>query len=371
MLNFRSVVRWSALLAMGVALGAKTQTQMPEDKYLWLEDTSNPRTMEWVKAENARTVADFEADPRFATDYADALNILNDPEKLAVPGLNGDWVYNQWRDAQHLRGLLRRTTLEDYLTASPRWQPVLDIDELNRTENAKWVSRGVNCLYPGDEYCVAVLSNGGEDATTAREFNLKQAKFVPGGFVLDHSKQSIDWEDKDTLLVARDWGAGTLTNSGYPFVVKRWKRGTPLASAIEVFRGQPTDELSSSADVIHDGSGHQLVTFDRGVTFFTSERFVETPKGLQKLAIPSKASLAGMVDGRLLIHTREAWTPGTGQTIPAGSLVEVKLADVLHDPGHLSPQVVFAPTEHEFLQNTRVTPHHLLLTTLDNVQGRA
>ena len=371
MVNFRNVARWSAVWAMGAAVVVKAQTQLPEDKYLWLEDTSNPQTMEWVKAENARTVADFDADPQFATYYADALNILNDPEKLAVPGLNGNWVYNQWKDAEHLRGLLRRTTLADYLTASPKWQPVLDIDELNRTENAKWVSRGVNCLYPGDEYCVAVLSNGGEDATTAREFNLKQAKFVPGGFVLDHSKQNIDWEDKDTLLVARDWGAGTVTNSGYPFVVKRWKRGTPVESAHEVFRGQASDELGSSANVIHDASGHKLVTLERGVTFFTSETFVETPKGLEQLAIPSKANLAGMVDGRLLIHTREEWKTAAGPTIPAGSLVELKLADVLRDPGHLNPQVVFTPTEHEFLQTTRVTPHHLLLTTLDNVQGRA
>ena len=370
-MNSRRFARWSAVLAMGLALGVKAQTQLPEDKYLWLEDPSSDRAMAWVKAENARTTSVLEADPAFASDYSDALAILNDPEKLAVPGLNGDWVYNQWRDGQHLRGLLRRTTLADYLTDSPKWQPVLDIDQLNRDEHAKWVSRGVNCLYPGDEYCVAVLSNGGEDATTAREFNLKQAKFVPGGFVLDHSKQTITWEDKDTLLVARDWGAGTMTSSGYPFVVKRWKRGTPLDSATEVFRGKSTDELSSSASVIHDGSGHQLVTFDRGVTFFTSQRFVETPKGIQQLAIPSKATLAGMIDGRLLIHTREAWTPASGKTIPAGSLVEVKLADVLRDPGHLSPQVVFAPSAREFLQTTRVTPHHLLLTTLDNVQGRA
>ena len=356
---------------MAAALGAKAQTQLPEDKYLWLEDTSNPKTMEWVKAQNAKTVADFEADPHFAADYSNALAILNDPEKLAVPRLNGDWVYNEWKDAQHLRGLLRRTTLSDYLTASPNWQPLLDIDELNRAENAKWVSRGLDCLYPGDEYCVAALSNGGEDATTAREFNLKEAKFVSGGFNLDHSKQSIDWQDKDTLLVARDWGAGTLTNSGYPFVVKRWKRGTPLESATEVFRGQPTDELSSSADVIHDADGHSLVTYDRGVTFFTSQRFIETPKGIQQLAIPSKASIAGMSDGRLLVHIREEWKTATGKAIPAGSLVELKLADVLRDPGHLNPQVVFAPTKSEFLQTTRVTPHQLLLTTLDNVQGRA
>lgn len=383
MSSFRGVVRWSAVWAIGVGLavglavgvraafGTQAQTQLPEDKYLWLEDTSNPRTMEWVKAQNARTVADFESDPHFATDYADALRILNDPNKLAYPGLHGDVVYNLWQDAQHPRGLLRRTTLADYLTASPNWQPLLDIDALNRAENAKWVMKGLNCLYPGDEYCVAMLSNGGEDATTGREFDLKEARFVPGGFVLDHSKQSIEWEDKDTLLVARDWGAGTLTRSGYPFVVKRWKRGMPLESAQEVFRGQPTDQLDSSASVIHDADGHTLVTFNRGVTFFTSQTFVETPKGLKQLAIPSKASLDGMIDGRLLIHTHEEWTPGTGRTIPAGSEVEVKLADVLRDPEHLKPQVVFAPSQHEFLQDTGIAPHHLVLTTLDDVQGRA
>ena len=357
-------------MVIGIALGAAAQTALPPDKYLWLEDTSNPKTMEWVKAQNARTLAVFEADPHFATDYADALRILNDPDRLAIPSLNGDMVYNEWKDAQHLRGLLRRTTLTDYLSPSPSWQPLLDTDALNRAENAKWVSRGLDCLYPDDHYCLAMLSNGGEDATTAREFSLETAQFVPGGFVLDHSKQRIDWQDKDTLLVSRDWGAGTMTSSGYPFVVKRWKRGTPLDSAVEVFRGQPGDQLSSEPDVLHDASGHVLVAIERGVTFFTSQTFVETPRGLKQLAIPPKANLAGMIDGRVLVHTHEAWT-ANGSNIPAGSLVELKFADVLRDPGHLKPQVIFAPNGHEFLQETRVTPHHLVLTTLDNVQGRA
>jgi prolyl oligopeptidase len=355
---------------LGVGMAARAQTQLPEDKYLWLEDTSNPKTMEWVKAENAKTAADFQADPRYATDYEDALRILNDPEKLAMPGLEGEWVYNQWKDAEHLRGLLRRTTLSDYLTDAPKWEALLDIDALNRAENAKWVSRGLDCLYPGDEYCVALLSNGGEDATTGREFNLKEAKFVPGGFVLDHSKQRIAWEDKDTLLVSRDWGAGTVTNSGYPFVVKRWKRGTPLESAEEVIRGAATDQLDTQATVLHDADGHKLVAFERQPTFFTREVSVETPSGLKRLGMPGKADLEGMVDGRLLIHTREDWTAG-GKTIPAGSLVEVKAAEVLRDPEHLKPQIVFAPTGQEFLQETGVGPHHVLVTTLDNVQGRA
>lgn len=357
---------------MTSALGVLAQApQLPADKYLWLEDVSSPRSMEWVKAENAKTTAHFDADPRFAKEYAAALAVLNDPEKLAIPGLKGEMVYNQWQDAQHLRGLLRRTTLADYLTASPTWQPVLDVDALNREENAKWVSRGVNCLYPGNDYCLAVLSNGGEDATSAREFDLKDAKFVPAGFTLPRSKQNIEWQDKDTLLIARDWGAGTTTDSGYPFVVKRWKRGTPLSSAVEVFRGGSTDQLGSSADVMHDASGNTLVYFHRGDTFFTQKSFIETPKGLKQIAIPAKASLAGMVEGRVLIHTHEDWKLADGQTIKAGSLAEVLLAELKRDPEHLKPRVVFAPTAKEFLQAARDTPHHLLITTLDNVQGRA
>ena len=35
-----------------------------------------------------------------------------------------------------------------------------------------------------------------------------------------------------------DFGPGTLTDSGYPRLVKLWKRGTPLASAVTVFEGE-------------------------------------------------------------------------------------------------------------------------------------
>ncbi|MFC6646150.1 prolyl oligopeptidase family protein [Granulicella cerasi] len=369
-MKISNLARVLALVAAVSAVGARAQ-QAPEDKYLWLEDPTGPKAMQWVNAENAKTTAKFEADPRFAKDYADALAILNDPQKLAMPGLKQDVVYNSWNDAQHLRGLLRRTSLADYLTDAPHWQPVLDVDALNKEEHAKWVSRGMNCLYPGNDMCLAMLSNGGEDATSGREFDLKAAKFVPGGFTLPRSKNQVAWQDKDTLLIARDWGAGTVTNSGYPFVVKRWKRGTPLESAVEVFRGAETDQLYSAGYVLHDASGNSAVLFHRGDTFFTSKTFIETPKGLKQLGIPAKASVETMVDGRVLIHTHEDWKTDAGKLIPAGSLVEVPLVEVKRDPEHLKPHVVFAPTAKEFLQTVRDTPHGLIVTTLDNVQGRA
>ena len=341
------------------------------DKYAWLEEVSSDRSMAWVKAENEKTAKVLEADPRFATYQAEALKVASDPSRLPMPELRGGEVYNFWRDAEHVHGILRKTSLKDYLNDKPNWTTVLDVDALGKQENQKWVYHGLSCLYPGDEFCMISLSAGGEDASTEREFNLKTGKFVEGGFVMPHSKQSVSWLDKDTLLVARDWGAGTMTKSGYPYVVKEWKRGTPLESAKEIYRGQESD-ISVSAYTLHDAQGHALTVVDRGVTFFESQVFVRTQDGLKQLAIPAKAGLAGMIDGRVLLEVREDWTPaGDAKNFKQGSLLEMKLADVVKDPAHLKPSVVFEPSATEFLEDEALTQKNLLLTTLNHVQGRA
>ena len=328
--------------------------------------------MEWVKAENAKTAAVLETDPHYKEFLADALRVEEDPRRLPVPTLREDEVYNTWRDKDHPRGLLRKTSVDDYLTADPHWHTVIDFDALGQTEHVGWVPKGQSCLFPGDRFCMVAISAGGEDATTEREFNLQTGEFVSGGFALPHSKQGVSWVDKDTLLVDRDWGPGTVTNSGYAFIVKQWRRGTPLNSATEVFRGQATDQLGSSARVLHDAQGHQLVAFTRGVTFFEFQNFVETPRGVERLAIPAKASVAGLVDGRVLVEIHEDWTPAGGtKHFTQGSLLVMQLADVLKDPAHPKPAVVFAPSAREFLDGVAHTSNHLIVTTLENVQGRA
>ena len=342
------------------------------DKYAWLEDVSSERSMAWVNAENARTAKVLESDPRYAANYDAALKVAEDPTRLAFPALRGDEVYNNWRDAKNPRGLWRKTTLASYLTPTPQWQPVIDYDQLGRDEKIGWVGRGASCLYPNDQHCMVALSAGGEDATTEREFDLKSGKFVTAGFTLPSSKQNLAWVDADTLLVARNWGGDTMTKSGYPFVVKEWKRGTPLESAKTMYSGAATDEVGSFPAVLHDAQGHTLVMVTRGVTFFSYETYVRTARGMERLALPGKASVSGMVDGRVLVELRENWTP-EGQTahFVQGSLLELKLADVLRDPAHLKPSVIFQPTEKEFLQGASTTRGHLVLTTLENVQGRA
>ena len=364
----------ASILLTGHAAFAQASPALPPDptdKYVWLEDATGDRAMSWVKAENAKSAAVLEKDPHYAPYFAEALKVAEDPRRLPMPELQGDQILNDWRDAANPRGLLRRTTVADYLTQDPHWHTLVDFDALGKAEKVGWVSRGLTCLYPGDRFCMVDLSAGGEDAVTSREFDMKSGQFVPNGFLLSHSKQSVAWVDPDTLLVERDWGPGTMTTSGYPFVTKEWRRGTPLDSAREIFRGAPTD-VSAGASVLHDAQGEMLEVFTRGVSFFENKTFVRTPRGIEPLAIPSKSNLAGLLKGRLLVELHEDWTPaGSTRSFHQGSLVELRLADVLSDPAHLKPAIVFEPSAQEFLDSEATTRDRLVVTTLEHVQGRA
>jgi prolyl oligopeptidase len=370
--------RTTALLlamSLGTTLGsihaqAQNTTEQP-DKYKWLEDVNGERSMAWVNAENARSAKVLTADPHYDMLAETALKVLESPTRLPTPGFRVGTIYNTWQDAQHVRGILRRTTLDSYLTDQPDWHTVLDYDALAEKDNEKWVAHGLNCLYPGDNLCLVVLSAGGEDADTLREFDLRTGKFVEGGFLLPHSKQDVAWVDKDTLLVARNWGPDTMTQSGYPYVVKLWKRGTPLDQAKEVYRGTPHD-VGAGPGEIHDSQGHTAIILQRGVDFFNREISLYSPEGAKKISIPGKSDIHGMLDGQIILELNEDWKPeGNSTTFKQGSFVALDLEALRKDPVHLKPTVIFTPTAQEFGQEASVTKNHLILTTLDHVQGRA
>lgn len=329
--------------------------------------------MAWVKAENARTAAVLEKDSDFAPLEAAALTVLESSDRLPDPQFRNGMVYNTWRDAEHVRGILRRTTVKDYLTSEPNWKTVLDYDALSKADKQSWVAKGLTCLHPEDELCLVELSAGGEDAQTLREMDLKTGKFMEGGFVLPRGKQTVAWVDKDTLLIARDWGPGTMSEAGYPITIRRWKRGQPLESAEEVFHGDIKDNgYGDNPSVFIDGEGHRAVLVERNLSTFAHESYLLLQGGAKKLALPLKASVDGMLDGQLLVTVDEDWTP-EGQTnmIAQGSVIALDLASVEKDPVRLKPVVVFAPTAKEFEQKFVTTKNHMILTTLEHVQGRA
>jgi prolyl oligopeptidase len=341
------------------------------DKYLWLEEVRSDRALGWVSSQNQRSSKVLESDPRFVQLQAEALKVAESPDRLASPRLNGSDVYNTWQDATHVRGILRRTSLEDYLKATPDWKTVIDYDALAKQDNEKWVARRRVCLYPGDEFCLISLSAGGEDADTMREFDLKAGKFVEGGFVLPTSKQSVQWVDKDTLLVTRDWGGGTMTKSGYPFVAKLWKRGQPLNEAREIYRATENDMIVDPI-VLNDAGGHQAVFVTRNISFFEKETYLVTTSGVTRVALPAKADINEMLDGQIIVTLNQDWQPkGTAEKFVQGSIVSMDFEALKKDPENLHPTVVFAPTPTEFVQEgVTATRNHLLVTTLENVQGR-
>jgi prolyl oligopeptidase len=354
-------------------LAAQQPVVEQPDKYTWLEDIYGEKQLDWVKAENGRTAAVIEKDSHFAPLEAAALKVLESPERLPVPQFRNGAVYNTWRDADHLRGIVRRTTLTDYLTPEPKWETVLDYDALSKADSQSWVGHGLNCLEPEEELCLVALSAGGEDAVTLREMDLKTGKFVEGGFVLPRGKQTVDWLDKNTLLISREWGPGTMSEAGYPIVIKQWKRGEPLDKATEIFRGDSKDNgYGDNPRVFVDAQGHKAVILERNRTTFEQESYLLLPGGVKKLGLPEKSDVVELLDGQLIVSLDEDWTPeGQAKNYAKGSVVSLRLDAAKTDPTHLKPSVVFAPTAQEFEQQVASTRNRLIVTTLDHVQGRA
>jgi prolyl oligopeptidase len=370
--NFAFAV-FSSLLAMTVS--ASAQTAAPGgaeagDPFLWLEDVHGARAMAWVKAENAKTLAVLQTDPNFPTLYADALKIAQAKDRIPTPEFIAQQVYNFWQDDDHVRGIWRHTTPGDFAGASPAWTTTLDLDALAKAENANWVWKGADCFWPAESRCLLSLSDGGEDAVTVREFDRASRSFVSGGFTLPRGKQQVAWEDADTLLIAREWSPGDLTSSGYPFIVKRLRRGQPLSSAVEIFRGAKTDGGYGVAPLaLHDGAGHYAILIARPLSTFETEYYLLTRSGPQKLSVPLQSQPSGLVAGRLLFSLQEPWSVNA-TTFPAGSLVSVDLSAAAAQPQHLTPSLVYAPGPRETLDGVDQTSSQLLLTTYENVRGR-
>ena len=353
-----------ALAAASLSVAAHAQTPAasapPADPYIWLEDANGARAMDWVKAENAKTTAVLETDPHFAGLYADALTIAQAKDRIPAPELIGDEVYNFWRGQTHVRGVWRKTSKADYASADPHWTTVLDLDALAAAEHANWVWEGDNCLSPDYRRCMIMLSDGGEDAQTVREFDLKTMAFVPGGFVLPHSKQNFDWLDENTLLVARDWGPGTMTESSYPFVVKSLKRGQSLDQAVEIYRGTAKD-VSVNSTVLRDGDGHSVAIIQQGLDFWRSKYFQLTDKGVVPLALPEKMTLRGLVKGKMVFTVEEAW-----QGFKAGDLLALR-PDALSTASQAA--LIFEPGPRQSLDGVAVTRNRVEAAIYDNVRG--
>jgi len=352
------------------------------DEFLWLEDVWGERAIAWVKQQNALTEAIFKADPRYEPFRKEALAILTAQDRTPTPSFRAEGIDNFWQDANNVRGVWRHTTLDSYRSGAPQWQTVLDIDALSKTENANWIFKGSDCVGPAETRCLVSLSDGGKDAVVVREFDTVTKAFVPGGFNIPQGKHRIDWLDADTLLVATDFGPGTLTESGYPFIVKSLKRGQPLAQATEVYRGSAGDGgYGVSPSVYRDGSGKVLgVIISRPLDTFRQETYELVDGKPVKLGLPERVTVQGVLgksaNPKLVFTVEEAWG-FSGQNVRGGALMAVS-TELLHGKlpeGRVvvsnADYSVFEPTDRQSIAEVAVMDDRIVATVYDNVKGRA
>ena len=338
-------------------------TAAADDPFRWLEDVESPRALAWVHAKNDSTVALLSKTPLYQPLFERTKRILDSKDRLAMPNIRGEMIYNFWQDAEHQRGIWRRSTWKSYVSGKPSWETVIDIDSLAKAEGVQWSYGGVDCLEPENRRCLVFLSRGGSDASEIREIFLPTKRFVSGGFRVPEAKSTTAWIDENTVLIGTDFGPGSMTTSGYPRILKRWKRGTPLTSAETVFEVAETHVAAGASG--DDAGGRRYVQISDAVDFYHSSRYLLEKGKLVKLEVPDDADLY-LVRDQMVVYVRDPWQAG-GTTWPTGSLVAMPVDDFI--AGQRDLALVMKPGPRESIDRVSATRDFVLVSVLNNVRG--
>lgn len=356
-----------AALMLSAAPLAAQQTDA-EDPYIWLEEIQGERALAQVDTWNAATEASLTAAPEFPIAEAWARQILDDDRQIALPtAIYGDRVVNLWRDADNPRGLWRIASLASYTAGAPDWRTLIDVDALGKAEGQSWVWHGADCLAPEYRRCLVSLSPGGTDADVVREFDLETGTFVEGGFTLPAAKSSVAWFDADTLFVGTDEGAGSMTDSGYPRLVKLWKRGTPFSQARQIAAGEQADVSVSGFSALDGDTRWRFV--NRSPSFWTNRvQLVRDNGSLVPLPLPEDAVFEDILDGHVIAKLNSP-LKARGRSVAAGTLVAWRLKDIA-DGKKADPFVVFAPSASQSIEEVAASENKLWVKVLDDVSGK-
>ena len=334
------------------------------DPYIWLEEVEGTDALDWVRSQNKITEARYAESEEFSSTYEELLEEYQSTDRIPYASVQGGKMYNFWRDEKNVRGVWRRTTIESYKTDNPEWETLLDIDELAKKENQNWVYKGSDCLAPNYDRCLLSLSVGGKDAVVVREFDLVNKVFVEDGFNTVESKQYSSWINENQIMIATDFGEGTMNESGYPKQVKLWTRGENLYEIAPIFDGDYTKIFSFPFSSIRpDGNYFGIV---EGPTFFTKVLYLLKDEELVKLDLPLKMDVSGTFKGSLIVSLDEDW-----RGYSSGSLVAVNVEDALNQEiSDASIKLIFAPSEKRFMQGVRLGKDEIYVNVLDNINGK-
>jgi prolyl oligopeptidase len=351
-----------------LAAAAAEKGKPMNDPYIWLEDVHGEKPLAWVKEQNAKSLAVLKADPRYQSNYDFILKVLDAKDRIPYGNLDHQFVFNFWQDAEHPKGVWRRTTIADYASAEPKWDILIDVDKLAADENENWVWKGEQCS-PALTRCLINLSRGGGDAVVVREFDLKTKAFVKDGFFLKEAKSDVALVDDDTVMFGTDFGPGSLTTSGYPRIVKIWHRGEKIEDAKTLVEGKESD-VGISPTVLRNGD-QSLSLIVNAPSFFEQEYYVAGSEGAWRKMplIPTTAQLQGFYKNNLLFTLREDWTPPGGKKIAKGSLIATPV--IVPGAKKAAVAVIFTPGARSSIDAVATGRDAVYVSIYDNVVGSA
>ena len=357
---------WLILISILLPVYVTAQESSPSDTdpYLWLEEVEGEKALAWVKAHDDITMNEFQADTNFTRIRERSLELLNAKDRIPYVSRRGGYVYNFWQDEEHVRGIIRRTTLDDYVLDEPTWEVVLDIDKLNEVEGESWVYKGATNLPPEYKRGLIYLSAGGKDATVVREFDYEKKEFVKDGFYLPEAKSNVDWYDINRLIVSTDFGPGSLTESGYARIVKLWQRGTDVSEAETILEGEITN-VSVSGGMTHRPEGNVFSLY-QGTSFWESVRWIVNDKHEKiRIPIPNDASIAAFFKGYIVVRLFSDWL-----SYNEGSLIAFKIADIESENLESRIELVYSPDNKSTIRGVSAIKDYLVVSTLNNVTAR-
>ncbi|MDN5808165.1 MAG: prolyl oligopeptidase family serine peptidase [Brevibacterium sp.] len=358
---------------------------MPHDENLWLEDIHGDDQMAWVREQNAKTIARFQ-DDLFDSIAGDIQTALDSEGKIPMVAKRGDDYFNFWRDTKNPKGMWRRTTWDSYVSDSPQWEVLIDLDELGAAEATPWVWAGASVRRSDNSRALVSLSPDGGDAHRVREFDLRTKSFVVGGFDLPSAKTRFAWLDDDTIIVATETDEDSLTTSSYPRQARVLTRGQAIADApivAEVPREHVAIFVGSDVGPADSDATDRVFAID-AIDFFNSRpSFIDLDmvtdesgsvttdasaweKTWTLVDVPTDVEV-GFDRDFVLFRPQSEWNHGDF-SIPAGALAVADIAEVR--AGTIAPTVIFSPDAHTALQSWTWTRDYLVLELLADVQSQ-
>ena len=312
--------------------------------------------MAWVKAQNERSLAVLQGDPRYRALHAAGAG--DRPVARPHPGAGlrpRRPVDNFWQDADHVRGVWRthhagqlphrrRRSGRRSSTSTPWPRP--------RARTGS--SRAPTACRRTRPRCLVSLSDGGKDAVTVREFDtidarLRRRRLRPArGQAERRLARQGHPADRPRL------GPGHLTKSGYPYHPQA-AEARPDRSTRRGGVPRPADRrLGQPATCCATPTARSQATLiNRGVNFYRERDLsAERRRHATKLPLPLKSTIKALVDGQLVVTT------GAGLAAP-GALQDRRPHRLRPDRWLADPatpaQLVLRPTDRESIEGSH---HH-------------